>query len=613
MTADLKDKLLRTSKGPGVYLMKDADGRVIYVGKARNLKSRLSSYFNAPTHPDVKTGVLVQKIANFETVVTASELEALILESNLIKRHRPRYNVILKDDKRYPVLRIDATNPYPNLTVVRKIAKDGALYFGPYPSGKAVQQTIKIINKTFKLRKCRKSTFRNRTRPCLHYQMGQCLGPCCLAVDKQVYDDMVREVVLFLNGRTPDLIRKIKKEMLAASEAREFETAAMQRDKMFSIEHVTKKQVVVTPDFKDRDVLAVARAQDVSIITLLIVRGGYLVGFRHFEVQETLASDAEMTTAFIRQYYEHAHQVPGEILLPVEIDDASLLEEWLKTSTGKRIRIRYPQRGEKLRLVTMARQNADNQLNDILRAAHAELDLLQRLQKRLKLDRLPVRIECFDNSNTFGTHPVSGMVVFTNAKPEKTDYRSYKIRNVSRPDDYATMAEVLRRRYGKKDPGLPNPDLLMVDGGRGQLNIARAVIASLGMEGEFNLLGIAKKDEKKGEPQDKVFLPGRSNPVIFGRDADVLLFLQRIRDESHRFAISFHRRRRRSAAVQSVLDTIPGIGKKRKQALLKHFGSVKKIRTASLGDLLRVSGMNQPAAEAVQKHFSNCNKNRLSS
>lgn len=604
MAESLKDKLHRVSKGPGVYLMKDADSRIIYVGKARNLKSRLASYFVNPAQSDIKTGVLVQKITAFDTIVTATEQEALILESNLIKRHRPRYNVILKDDKRYPVLRLDTAAPYPNLTVVRKIAKDGALYFGPYPSARAVHQTLKLINKTFKLRKCRKSTFKTRTRPCLHYQMGQCLGPCCLEVDPQEYDDMVREVILFLNGRTPDLIRKIKNEMTAAAEAQDFEKAAMLRDKMFSLQHITEKQVVVTPDFKDRDVIALARAGNLSVITVLIVRSGYLIGFRHFEIRETLATDEEMATAFFRQYYEDAQQLPGEVLLPLAIEDAALLEEWLKDARGKRVKILSPQRGEKVRLVAMALENAKNRLNDIQRAADAELDLLQRLQKRLKLNRLPHRIECFDNSNTFGTHPVSAMVVFADAKPLKADYRTYKIQSVSEPDDYATMAEVLRRRYGRKDQTLPTPDLLMVDGGKGQLNIALTVLSTLGMAGRFELLGIAKKDEKKGETQDKIFLPGRANPVLFGRDGDLLLFLQRIRDESHRFVISFHRRQRRSAAVQSELDTIPGIGKKRKTALLKHFGSLKKIRFASVPDLMAAPGMNRAAAKAVQRHFT---------
>ncbi|MFH0729742.1 MAG: excinuclease ABC subunit UvrC [Pseudomonadota bacterium] len=608
MFESLREKLVQVSKGPGVYLMKDAEGRVIYAGKARNLKSRLASYFAHQDPANIKTGILVTKISSFDTIVTATEQEALILESTLIKRYRPRYNVILKDDKRYPVLRLDTTGPYPNLTVVRKMVKDGAHYFGPYSSAKAVHQTVKFINKTFKLCKCRKSKFNNRSRPCLQHQMGQCLGPCCLKVDQSVYDDMVHEVMLLLGGRTPDLIRKIKREMTAAADAQNFEQAAVLRDKMFSIEHITEKQVVVTHDFKDRDVLAIARSNDVSVITLLVIRGGYLIGSRHFEFVDAIVTDDEMARGFIRQYYEAAHQIPSELLLPLEFEDALLLEDWLEKLKGKRIHILFPQRGEKVRLVAMARQNAENRLKELRSTAVGEVALLHRLKNRLGLRQLPVRIECFDNSNIQGTHPVSGQVVFENAKPSKPDYRTYKIRSVSEPDDYASMAEVLGRRFGQTETDGPLPDLLMVDGGKGQLNIACSVITSLGLEGKFDILGIAKKDEKKGEAHDKIFLQGRVNPVNFGREGDLLLFLQRIRDESHRFAISFHRRQRRMSALHSELDSIPGIGKKRKHALLNHFGSVEKIRNASFEELLSVPGMNRSAAEAVKNGLTDNSK-----
>jgi excinuclease ABC subunit C len=488
------------------------------------------------------------------------------------------------------------------------MARDGALYFGPYSSAKAVHQTIKFINKTFKLRKCRKSKFSNRSRPCLQYQMGQCLGPCCLKVDTAVYDDMVREVMLLLSGRAPDLIRKIKKEMLTAAEAQQFEIAALLRDKMFSIQHITEKQVVVTQDQKDRDVLAIARSNTVSVMTLLMIRSGYLIGYRHFEFRETIVPDEEMASGFIRQYYEQAQQVPGELLLPLQIEDAALLADWVEKLKGKRLHILFPQRGEKVRLVAMARQNAENRLKEIRSAAIGEQELLYRLQKRLGLKQLPVRIECFDNSNTYGTNPVSGQVVFEHAKPKKSDYRTYKISSVSEPDDYASMAEVLGRRFGQTESPAPLPDLLMVDGGKGQLNIACSVIAALGLEGRFDILGIAKKDEKKGETHDKIFLPGRANPAGFGREGELLLFLQRVRDESHRFAISFHRRQRRAAALHSELDNIPGIGEKRKLALLKQFGGTEKIRDASIAELLCVPGMNRSAAEAVKKGLTGTSK-----
>lgn len=604
MSDQLREKLKHLSKGPGVYLMKDADRNILYVGKARNLKSRLSSYFVRQNRTDIKTGVLISKIDDFDTIVTATEQEALILESNLIKQYRPRYNVILKDDKRYPVIRLDTTISYPNLTVVRKKAADGALYFGPYSSARAVHQTLKFINKTFQLRKCGKSKFQNRSRPCLHYQMGRCLGPCCLQVDTAAYDDIVQEVVWFLNGRTPDLIRKIREEMKAAADARDFEKAAVLRDKMFSLQHITEKLVVVTRDQKDRDVIALSRTQEISVITVLIIRSGFMTGYRHFDFRETISTDEEMLEAFIRQYYEQAQQHPSEVLLPAGIENAFWIEKWLTAQKGAVIKVRCPKRGEKLRLVQMAKENADNRLSDLRAARTSGQDLLHRLQHRLKLKSYPERIECFDNSNTYTSNPVSAMVVFESARPKKSDYRTYKLRTVAAPDDYAGMAEVLERRFNKGTQQMPFPNLLMVDGGRGQLHIACRILASLGLENHFDVIGIAKKDEKKGEAQDKIFIPGRANPVNFGREGVLLLFLQKIRDESHRFVLSFHRRQRRATALGSILDSIPGLGEKRKKALLNQFGSVSKIRAATITDLLSVPEMNRSVAEAVRRKLS---------
>jgi excinuclease ABC subunit C len=601
MLEPLKEKLSRVSRGPGVYLMKDAADRILYVGKALNLRSRLSSYFIKRHHEDLKTAVLLEHIRDFETIVTATEQEALILESTLIKQHQPRYNVILRDDKRYPVLRLDTTSPYPNLTIVRRIVRDGALYFGPYPSAKAVRQTLQLINKTFQLRKCRKGKFQHRSRPCLHCQMGQCLGPCCVQVSPEVYEEMVREVVLFLSGRTTDLIRKIEADMVAAAAEQEFERAAVLRDKVRSLRHIAEKQVVVSPDLKDRDVLGIARSGERCTLTLLIIRGGYLMGQRHFDFKNCIAPDDEMATAFIRQYYEKEPSLPEELLLPTAVADAPLLAQWLKESKGGRLRILFPRRGEKTRLVALAEQNAENHLKELVAAGNAERRLLERLQRRLKLDSLPMRIECFDNSHIQGANPVSGMVVFEEGKPKKSDYRTYKMRLDSGPDDYALMAEVMGRRFKPGNREMPIPDLVMVDGGRGQLQIARKVLASLGLEGQFALVAIAKKDERRGETRDKIFLRDRANPVNFGDAEDLLLFLQRIRDEAHRFAIGFHRRQRRAAAIGSVLDSIPGIGERRKRALLKRFGGLEGIRAASMAELLSVSGMTRPAAEALKR------------
>jgi excinuclease ABC subunit C len=600
MSDDINEKLERVSSGPGVYLMKDAEGEIIYIGKARDLKKRLASYFKNARQWDMKTDILVGKISRFDTIVTRTEKEALILESNLIKRHQPRYNVVLKDDKRYPSLRLDPNSHYPSLSIVRKPQKDGALYFGPYASAHAVRETLNIVNKTFKLRKCKARDFKHRTRPCLHCQMQRCLAPCCMDVDKAVYDEMVKEAILFLKGRTPDLIRKIKHEMKAAAEDREFEKAARLRDKMFALEKTIERQIAVTTDFMDRDVLAIAGSPDRSLITLFAVRGGYLMGTRHFDFSETISTDAERMGTFIRQYYETSPFIPKEILVSTPLDDNELLEEWLKQTTGKTLRIHRPQKGEKARLVQMAKANAEKELNDRLVAASAETELLTRLQKRLQLERLPQHIECFDNSNIFGTEPVSAMVRFENGKPQKSGYRKYRIQSVNTHDDYAYMSEVLKRRFGKGDDSKPYPDLLMVDGGKGQLNIAVAILKALDIFGQVDLVGIAKKDEKKGEAEDKIYRPGRADFINFRREGDLLLFLQRIRDEAHRFAISYHRQRRKKRSMRSALDSIPGIGRKRKELLLNHFGSVQNIRTATLEEISLLPGITLKTAEAVK-------------
>jgi len=598
---DIHQKLTRVSNEPGVYLMKDTAGTVIYVGKARNLKKRLASYFKNSGKLDIKVSILVNKINDFETVITRTEKEALILESNLIKRHRPRYNVVLKDDKRYPSLRIDLNEDYPNFSIVRKIGQDDALYFGPFASAYAVRQTLRVINKTFKLRKCKAKDFRNRTRPCLHCQMEGCLAPCCLDVDPAVYQEQVNEAIMFLRGRTPNLIRKVKKQMADCARAQEFERAARLRDKIYSLERTIEKQIAVTTDFKDRDVFAVAATTECSVITVLSVRGGFLTGTRHYDFSEIVSSEPEMIAGFVRQYYERHSFVPDELLVAVDLPNAELTEDWLRSAKKKKVTILRPQRGEKVRLVNLAEHNAQNELNNLIASRSAEMDLLLRLQKKLKMSKLPVRIECFDNSNISGTEPVAGMVVFEMARAKKAFYRKYRIRTVSEPDDYAYMKEVLERRLGKGDASKPYPDLLMVDGGKGQLNIALAVIKELNLAGEFELIGIAKKDEKKGETRDKIFKPARANPLGFGREGDLLLFLQRIRDEAHRFAITYHRKRRKQKTLQSALDSIPGVGKKRKTILLQHFKSIKNIRAADLEQICNLPGFNRKVAESVQK------------
>ncbi len=603
----IQDKLARASQEPGVYLMKDAAGKIIYIGKARNIKKRLASYFKTSGQSSVKAGILATKISDIETIITRTEKEALILESNLIKRHRPRYNVVLKDDKRYPSLRIDLKDKYPNFSIVRKIGKDNALYFGPFASAQAVRETLRTINKTFKLRKCKAMDFKNRTRPCLHCQMDGCLAPCCLDVDPDVYGEQVNEAIMFLKGRTPDLIRKIKSQMESCARQQKFERAARLRDKIFFLERTIEKQIAVTTDFKDRDVFAIARSAECSVATVMSVRGGFLSGTRHYSFTETISTTEEMMAAFIRQYYERHPSVPDELLVSSDLEDAELTAEWLGNFKKKKVKIHQPKRGEKAQLVAVASHNAENELKSLIASRSAEIDLLSRLRNKLKMERLPERIECFDNSNISGTQAVAAMVVFENARAKKSFYRKYRIKTVTEHDDYAYMEEVLKRRYNKGEASKPYPDLLMVDGGKGQLNIALAVTRELKLTEEFEIIGIAKKDETKGETRDKIFKAGRANPLNFGKDEDLLLFLQRIRDEAHRFAISFHRKRRKKISLQSVLDTIPGVGHKRKAALLRHFKSVKNIRAADPAEIGALPGFNHSVAESILKALGTSN------
>ena len=598
---DLFELIKGISESPGVYLMKDGAGKIIYVGKAINLKKRVASYFQRQETHSTKTALMVARVVDIETVITASEKEALILESNLIKRHRPRYNVVLKDDKRYPSIRIDPNIPYPKIMIVRKTPKDGAIYFGPFSSAHAVRQTVKLINKTFPLRKCSDRTMGHRTRPCIHHQMGQCLAPCCLPVDPKAYSGIVKEVILLLKGRTPELIKRLRRHMQRASAEQEFETAAALRDRIFALEKTLERQVTVTSDFVDRDVIGISGSSDFRLVTVMTLRRGYLQGVRHFEVIHAAPEKGELVAQFLGQYYQASHTIPMEVLVPELPDNTALLEETLSEWRQQSVRVRLPVRGEKRRLLEMAQSNSENTLRERLLKATRETAVLETLQRRLHMNRLPERIECFDNSNLAGTNPVSAMVVFVNGRPHKAGYRRFAIRTVSSPDDYASMAEVLSRRYAKIDPVNPEPDLLLVDGGKGQVNIAVAVLDQLGLTGRFAIAGIAKKDAEKKETEDKIYLPNRVNPVNLGSDGRLLLLIEQIRDEAHRFAIAFQRKQRARSMIESSLDGVAGVGSKRKAMLMKHFGSIKRIRAASVEELSELPGINTALAEAIKQ------------
>ncbi|MEW6077799.1 MAG: excinuclease ABC subunit UvrC [Thermodesulfobacteriota bacterium] len=596
------EKLSHTPSGPGVYLFKDAAGRVIYVGKAANLKKRLSSYFVDRSRLTPKTGVLVERMASFDTVVTATEKEALILESTLIKRHKPRYNVILKDDKRYPVLRLDvAGQTYPVLEIVRKIVNDGALYFGPYTSSRSVRETVRMIDRTFRLRQCRDIRFRKRERPCLNYQMGVCLAPCCRNVAEDEYRGIVQEVVLFLKGRRADLVAKIRGEMLQAARCQDFEQAARLRDKMFAVEKTLEKQVAVTTDFADRDVIGFAENERFSVFALLHVRGGFLVGTGSFVFDRPMTPEPETVSSFVLQYYEKNSVVPEEILTAVSPADPDLVAASLSEFRGKKVELIYPKRGEKKRLVEMAAENAGKELTDRMAQLESGRQVLERLQKKLHLSDLPEVIECFDNSHLAGTETVAAMAVFTAGRPDRNKYRRYRLRSAGSGDDYASMAEVLIRRFTPDAEITEWPDLVLVDGGRGQLSIALSVFESLGLAGRFAVAAIAKKKKEKGETEDKIYLPGRVNPVNFKTDDPALFLLQQIRDEAHRFAISYQKARRGAVAFRSALDGVTGLGPKKKKALLDHFGTIEKIRGADMNELVAVSGISGKIAAEIRQ------------
>lgn len=600
MNPELQEKYRTTPSDAGVYLMKDKKGRIIYVGKAGNLKKRLAAYFVKTTGHDPKTGILIKHIVDFEVIVTAGDHEALILEATLIKRHKPRYNVLLKDGKNYPCLRLDTTRDYPALEVVRKIKDDGAAYFGPYSSAHAVRHTLKQVHRIFKLRKCRNSQFNNRSRPCLQYQIKACLGPCCLEVPVEVYGEIVNDVKLFLKGRAPELIRKLKDKMLRAADAQAFEKAAHLRDTLFAIEKTLERQVAVAPDMMDRDVIACHGDQGRAVVTLLFVRSGYVVGTRHFHFDMTWNTIPEIMGAFLMQYYGNNTFIPTQILLSHAVEDQPLMETQFSDKKGRRVYLLVPERGDKKKILDMARLNAENELETTLSKQVETEAVLDMLQKLMSMPVPPRRIECYDNSNISGTDPVSSMVVFTDGKPDKGAYRKFIIKNVAQHDDYAYMTEVLSRRFApdKKEP-LPLPDLVVVDGGKGQLSMAVAVLKDLGLADKMYVAGLAKKDKEKGEEHDKIYIPNRSNPLNTASSLKALYLLQQLRDEAHRFAITFQRKRRAKRAGSSVLDGIPGIGKKRRALLMQEYKGITAMKQATVEEMATLPGMTLPAAEAV--------------
>jgi len=609
---------------PGVYLMSDAGGAVIYVGKAVDLRSRVRSYFRPSSWENPKVRAIVSEIANLEFIVTDSELEALILEANLIKQHRPRYNVRLKDDKRYPYIKITWADPFPKVFITRRMEQDGSRYFGPFTSSAAVHQTLDLLRKSFPYLTCNREIVpshhgggsRGRdARPCLYYDIKLCLGPCTGAVTQEEYRAMIRGLAHFLEGRSDEVIADLEARMRAASDALNFEQAASLRDQLQAVRRVVERQKIVSSAGADQDVIAFAREENDACVQVFFIRGGKLLGREYFVMEGAQDEDErEVMTAFLKQFYEEAAYVPPEVLLPEQIEEALIIEQWLRGKRGAKVTLRVPRRGQKRELVALAADNAAETLA-ALRAqwqtdSHKHEQALAELQKALRLPGPPVRIECYDISTTQGTEVVGSMVVFVHAVPRKSEYRRFVVRSVQGQDDYASMREVLQRRFrrwqmatsdlppaGKIQGGWARlPDLLIVDGGRGQLGVAVEVLETFDLLTRVPVASLAKQREE-------IFLPGRAKPILLPRRSQALFLVQRVRDEAHRFAITHHRARRRRAGVASQLDSIPGVGPTRRKALLKAFGSLDGVRAASVEQLAAVPGIPRTVALAIKEHL----------
>jgi excinuclease ABC subunit C len=605
----------RIPTAPGVYLMKDRQGKVLYVGKAKHLRNRVRQYFGPGRDPRefVALGILGLYLADVETVVVDNEKEALLLENHLIKSHQPRFNVKLRDDKQYLVLRVDPRTRFPRVEAVRNIKDDGARYFGPYHSATSCRETLRLLNRHFQLRTCTDHVLATRARPCLQYQIRRCPGPCVFPIDEAEYGLQVEDVMMFLEGKNDVLVDRLRVRMNERADKEEYESAAQLRDSIGAVEKALAKQNIVQDEFVDQDVFGLWREHDAVEVAVLFVRAGKLVGRRSFREREQEMPDAQVMTEVIQRYYDRGTVVPDEVVVPVELEDAELLAEWLSELRGKKVRLIAPQRGQRTRLVALAAKNAEAAAAARLGKEEDVLAALGKLKERLGLKRMPRRIECFDIAHIQGAATVASMVTFVDGEPARGLYRKFRVKSVSN-DDFAAMYEVLTRRFrralppGGEDPW-GAPDLLVIDGGKGQLSTAVAALGDLGIElgreDGMDVIGLAKEraDTSGTNHPDRVFLRHLKDPVQLKPNTTELFLLARIRDEAHRFANTFHRQARRRATLRSALDDIPGIGAKRRRELLRHFGSLRAIREADVDALAQVAGMSRRAAEAVRRFF----------
>ena len=607
---------------PGCYIYRNAEESIIYVGKAINLRNRVRSYFHADSSHDAKTRRLVRDIANIEWIVVGSELEALILEMNLIKKHRPKYNIRLKDDKRYPYIKVHWADPFPKVTITRQMEEDGSRYFGPYTSAWAVHQTLDALRRIFPYLTCDREITGLDKRACIYYDIKKCIAPCIGASTQQGYRQMISDLMEFLSGNSENIVTRLQADMQKASEDLRFEKAAALRDQLKAMQAIIERQkIVFATDYKDSDVLAMARVDGEACVQMFFIRGGKLIGRDYFILEGTEDTpEAEVMAEFVKQFYTEAANIPEQVMLPQEIEqeEASIISQWLRSKRGgKKMEFFVPKEGQPHDLVQMAAENASDTLQ-ALRAqwqadTHKQELALAELQSALKLSAPPNRIECYDVSHTQGVATVGAMIVFEQGVPSKKLYRKFNIDSTSigAPDDFASMEEMLTRRFRRwkgsqeteSGPGSkPDasfsflPDLIIIDGGKGQLGRVVKVLEQFDLFDKIPVVGLAKQEEE-------IFFPHNSQPLLLPRHSQGLYLVQRIRDEAHRYGITAHRNRRSKLGLASQLDAIPGIGPSRRKALLKHFGSMDKIRQAGLEELAAVQGMNMNAAESIKAHL----------
>ncbi len=593
----IAQKLKQLPVNPGVYIMKDANKRIIYVGKAVVLKNRVRQYFQSSKNHSAKVIAMVKRIADFETIITSSEIEALILECNLIKKHHPHYNISLRDDKTYPYLKVTLAEEFPRVIITRRIQKDGSRYFGPYTNVGAVKASLKLLRRLFPLRTCKNI---NVDRPCLEYHIKRCLAPCVGKIDKDTYGEMVKSVVLFLDGKSDVLEKMLQQKMEQAAEGMKFELAASFRDQLAAVRKTVEKQKIIT-NGGDQDAVGIARSAYGACIQMFYIRNGKMTGGNHFILKNSEdETDEAVLAAFFKQYYNQASSLPREVMLPYVLDEQTLLEEWLSEMRGSSVEITVPQRGVKKDIIKMAAENAEKFLKDeeerIIKENAQAAGAVAELGKYLNLSHLPRRMECFDISHIQGSETVASMVVFEDGVPKKSDYRRFKIKSTEgKPDDFLSMREVTKRRY-EKITAQEMPDLIIIDGGKGQLSSALEIIRGAGHL-TVPVVSLAKQFEY-------IFVEGESEPVILPRHSESLYLVQRIRDEAHRFAITYHRKLRSKRNMVSILDHIDGIGPKRRKILWEHFGKLDKIKAATIEEMAAVKGMTKPTAQAVYNFFA---------